>query len=68
LQRALCFGAKLMPTIHVARPSIGVTHQQVYTFRIAAPHQGEQGAVIALVACKPAMREQLEAFLRRLLS
>jgi hypothetical protein len=28
---------------------------------ISALHQGEQGAVVALVAGKPAMREQLEA-------
>lgn len=61
LQGTLRFGAKPAPVIYVARASIGVTHQQVYTVGIAAPYQGEQGAGIALVAGQPAMREQLEA-------
>jgi hypothetical protein len=58
LQGTLGLGAKAVP---VARNSIRVAHQQMYTIGIRAPHQGEQGAVIALVASKPAMRKQLEA-------
>jgi hypothetical protein len=48
LQGALRFGTKPMPVIYAARASIGVTHQQVCTIGIGAPHQCEQGAVIVL--------------------
>jgi len=61
LQGTLRFGATPMPVIYVARASIGVTHQQGYAIGIAAPHQGEQDAVIPLSACQPTMPLQLEA-------
>jgi len=60
LQGTLGLGAEPMPVIHPVRTSIGVADQQVYAIGITAPHQGEQGPVIALVASQPAMREQLE--------
>jgi len=50
-----------MPMVDAARIAIGVVDQQVYTIAIATPHQGEQDAVSAFVACQPTMREQLEA-------
>jgi hypothetical protein len=61
LQGTQSLRADAMPVVHMARIAIGVMDQQVYTIGIATPHQREQNAFIAFVACQPTMREQLEA-------
>jgi hypothetical protein len=41
--------------------AICLVDQQVYTIGVAASDQSERGAIIAMFACEPTMREQLEA-------
>ena len=61
LQGRLRFGVYAMPMVYVPAAVIFVADEQMHTIGIAATDQGEQGAVIAFVAGKPAVREQLEA-------